>query len=86
MEKIPSALDFLIIKESEFNEHVSGEAFPILEKLLKEFAKLHVKAALESAKEETDLTLYSEIDVKYSGIIEKVKEEILNSYPENLIK
>jgi hypothetical protein len=52
MSKIPTTQNFLIMNEKKFNKYISGDAFPILEKLLKEYAKLVRAETLKVAAEE----------------------------------
>jgi len=68
MNKIPTAEQFL--KEKGINNK-------LIEDILVEFAKLHVKAALESAAKKCD----NEIEKDFIN-----DELILNAYPESNIK
>lgn len=84
--KIPTAED-LIRKQfvpGEFDElmgYMNNSIEPPIVKAMKEFAKLHVKAALEAALESIPC-LGSSTDI---ATYEEVEKEVLNSYPENLI-
>lgn len=83
--KIPTAEEFIKDKLSEIHDENIYE--DLLKRMFKvdvtecmiEFAKLHVEAALESA---TDKLPYD--DKLNQDIL--LKQEILNAYPENLIK
>lgn len=73
MNKIPTAEEFLLIKTGAISRSITDTMI--------EFAKLHVKAALEAANE----SAYAEEG--YIGYNWSVNEEsILNSYPYENIK
>ena len=79
--KIPSAEDYLK------NSHATGMAFnrKAIQEVMIEFAKLHVKAALEAAAENAEAT--EGWSTGFSGSAASVNEDsILNAYPEELIK
>ena len=78
MTQLPTAKEFF----NQWDE-VSGDTFE-WELMMKEFAKLHVKAALEAASEKAH-TIH--IDCGILGVIEEVdKDSILNAYPLTNIK
>ena len=74
MEQIPTAKEFLKKKRDLLGvRHGSAMLSPTEEEeTMVEFAKLHVKAALEAAAE----NVWSKVD----------KDSIRNAYPEHLIK
>jgi|694.fasta_scaffold06104_22 hypothetical protein len=74
MEKIPTAEEF--IKEAQSNPSKGWTA----RKLMIEFAKLHVEAALKAAAENVQTNYFYTEDDPID------KDSILNSYPPNLIK
>lgn len=95
--KIPAAQDF--ISQSMWKAHEDGplgayekgdvivEEEKLLEKLI-EFAKLHVKAALEAAAENVSVERcgqYTEGD-GFNCDASVNKQSILNAYPDELIK
>lgn len=75
--KLPTAEEFIKDKLSEIHdenifEDLLKRMFKVdVTECMKEFAKIHIKAALESASENVGLSY---------------KQSILNAYPENLIK
>ena len=74
MSKIPTAEEFLINKNMPgFAKHTVFTDYMI------EFAKLHVKEALQKAYENADLEYYGD-EVCYN------KDSILNAYPLENIK
>lgn len=83
MEKIPSAKEFL-----KFNiESLTGsrEALNIT-KIMREFAKIHVKKALEIALFNAEI-IHRSSEYAFDGPYSIIKaDSILNSYPETLIK
>lgn len=82
-DKISTAEEFLIINEKKFNKYVSGEAFPILSKILKDFTKIHIKAC----KEDIIKNIKTIHHVSNTGSYDLVDEKsILNAYPEENIK
>ena len=84
-DKVPTATEFAIKKHgSEVIMDYCGDEHNLPETMI-EFAKLHVKAALEAATEN------AEIEERFSGCREcgawGVKSDsILNAYPDELIK
>jgi hypothetical protein len=85
------AIDLINDSEWESDGTQSTITFLNVEKLMIEFAKLHVEAALKEASEKCTYT-YSKGNQIWiiTGHIDKTvewgKHEILNSYPLNLIK
>lgn len=73
--EIPSAIDFAYALESNNPEDIATG--------LKEFAKLHVKAALLAAAENADITYTEEKTWDFTYVD---KETILNAYPLENIK
>jgi hypothetical protein len=89
MEKIPTAEEFLKDLQHEYEE--TGEykmyfAIDIPDKL-REFAKLHVEAALKAASEKGEAVVRTNGEWTSSKVTAGVnKESILNSYPLDKIK
>lgn len=85
MEKIPTAEEFLNSKGYAEAKYIMVGGIDVL-RLLEEYsiikAKFHVKAALEAALESIPC-LGSSTDI---ATYEEVEKEVLNAYPENLIK
>lgn len=91
--EIPSAEDFLSNYEQEyFQGDVYGSSAYMTEeviKAMKEFAKLHVKAALEKASKCKPINYsldYPGQKQTVSYRVDLLKKHILDSYPEDLIK
>jgi hypothetical protein len=82
MEKIPTAEEFLIDKGySGFAKHT------LVKEWMKEFAKLHVEAALKEASEKAKITYEYSGNTGSEYCDEFVdKDSILNSYPSENIK
>ena len=81
MEKIPTAEEFI---QNFLMKNHKGNVGSNTERLMIEFAKLHVEAALEAASEgqiERDLYMMREYGESMDW-----KSSILNSYPLNKIK
>lgn len=78
MEKIPTVEEFL---EDNLSNPTKGWSE---KKRLIEFAKLHVKAALEAASE--NATAYREEDMRGGTWTLVDKDSVINSYPLNNIK
>lgn len=77
MSKIPTAEDFLVNhKEQVFI--LSKSLIPILN-IMKEFTKLHVKAALKEATKESEKLMSHSWEKEYEN-------SILNAYPLENIK
>lgn len=76
VNKIPAAEEF-------FNQYGGYTREEMLIRAI-EFAKMHVKAALEAAVENETARIYCRDS--YDEFIEINKESILTAYPENLIK
>lgn len=87
MEKIPTAEEFL--KQFELGSTGKVDIEDAKEAVI-EFAKLHVKAALENAAKYADLhskykpQIGEQPDINCNKYI--YQNSILNAYPENLIK
>lgn len=80
MSDIPTAKEIFLKHSLKKEYEIHTTTMERYEAALKEFAKLHVKAALEAASQKAKLK-YSLRDDNY------VKpESILESYPEHLIK
>lgn len=89
MNKIPTAEEFIekyLDVDSDFMESIrlqmskmSGFNFDNIPDLMIEYAKLHVKAALEAAQQ-----VYRE-NTNDVFLDEETKQLIINAYPENLI-
>lgn len=101
MSKIPTAEELLNSKEYEPDKGISFEDYHgdsvsgTAERAMIEFAKLHVKAALEAAAKEASLrveetgsnTRYKSHFSSYNNQTYIVaKDSILNAYPDNLIQ
>ncbi len=88
MNNIPTAEEIL----KQYNRHPYGCTCGCEWRnfvAMKEFAKLHVKAALEAASEKAKYDgggTFNNGDYLQSIPITVNKESILNAYPENLIK
>lgn len=93
MNNIPTAEEFLLksIDYAEYNRFLQSK----FEKTLKEFAKLHVKAALEAASDKAVMrqsnykgswTIESRVSLDDYTDVEVDKKSILNAYPEENIK
>jgi hypothetical protein len=85
MHNIPTAEEFIIkleVKEGFLLSNDTDE-LKVISKSYIEFAKMHVKLALEAAAETTFA-----INNEYGGYVRggDDKESILNAYPETLIK
>lgn len=78
MEKIPTAEEFL--PETQIWDLTTKEK-EVVYNSLRDFAKLHVKAALKAAAENAE---FGTVDSAEEYL--ECKESILNAYPENLIK
>lgn len=79
--KLPTAEEVrkMVAKRHGYENLVIGHRVSLFHESMIEFAKLHVKAALESAADKLPY------DDKLNQDI-LLKQEILNAYPENLIK
>lgn len=59
----------------------------LIPKFMIEFAKLHVKAALEAAAKNADIDILNKSAKNPSvTVVTIIEDSILNAYPENLIK
>jgi hypothetical protein len=91
-KQIPTAEEFIekyLDVDSDFMESVrsqmskmSGFDFNNIPDLMIEFAKLHVKAALEAAADSSFKSSSGDWSVQHTP---NAKSSILNAYPENLI-
>ena len=77
-KEIPTAKVYI---ENAIKEMIAGTSTYSTESLMKEFAKLHVKAALEAA----DKLAENEFNEKAWDLVDN-KNFILNAYDLNLIK
>lgn len=89
MEKLPTAEEFIedvenCFSEAPYSSDVFKEKYATIEKM-KEFAKLHVKAALETASRlaVTKTEGAPQIGVEYDVVD---KESIIDAYPLSNIK
>jgi NifB/MoaA-like Fe-S oxidoreductase len=81
---IITAEEFLEDFDYENQELGTDINYPMIERCMVEFAKLHVAAALNEAANEADVTV---IDVDMTGVIWGVDvNTILNAYPLTKIK
>jgi len=81
---IITAEEFLEDFDYENQELGTDINYPMIERCMVEFAKLHVAAALNEAANESDVTV---IDVDMTGVIWGVDvNTILNAYPLTNIK
>ena len=78
--KIPTAEEFLNNYRFEAGEMIGNRDFDTMALYAKEFAKLHVQAALEEASHVLDVNADADY-VKYP-----TKDSILNAYPLENIK
>ena len=86
MEKRPTAEEFLFGKADSFDHQMRELTFTDakVKSLIIEFAKLHVKAALEAASE--NATAYREEDMRGGTWTLVDKDSVINSYPLDNIK
>jgi len=83
MSKIPTAEEFLNRGLYDSGFELSGAQLKIIARNAREFAKLHVEAALKVASELSNLDLAN--DSAPDKLI-SLPDDILNSYPLTLIK
>ena len=79
MSKIPTAEQLIDSRYPDFEALDSGNIWSNIEELMIEFAKLHVKQALEAATKELPYDDRCNQD-------HMLKQSILNAYPESNIK
>ncbi len=83
---IPEAIDLINTAPWESDGTQSTLTFDTAEKLMIEFAKLHVKAALEACQKEAKITEEPETrmgQTRYKSVIDY--DSILNAYPDSNI-
>lgn len=103
MNKIPTAEEFLVdfenkkprlkcevsTPEDRFTFYSSAQGAMVTLDLMREFAKLHVKAALEAAAENGEVEYFEEYspygDGNYTCVHSVNKQSILTAYPETNI-
>jgi len=76
--KIPTAKEF-------YDKHYSDDCVVIM----RDFAKLHVEAALKAASEDAQVIQQGEYYTYFddpAGDVEVAKDTILDAYPPNMIK
>lgn len=76
LNNLPTAEEFLSLGLDESGFTLTKSEVKIYSSKLKSFAKMHVKAALESAADETEVNFNDDF----------YRDKILTCYPEALIK
>lgn len=93
MKEIPSAAEIALIVEQSASYQAIADPIIFASLVAKEFAKLHVQAALQMASEKAETIIHKEFLEEFKIANQSItsnnliyKNSILNAYPLELIK